>query len=317
MRQAAKREDVKEVPKMTVKSTPWRTDNPERDVYSVLITITRTEDRVEVCTGVRDVQYYDDLTRRQIYDLAWLARGLGASLMPELKELRVLVLSHADTCSEAIVVTEYDGLNDFEARKKMTAAALATEVDNTDDFTDSEWNLMRVAQEAFERFWEDEWALGSSIAAEVYRATGVSQGDIIKIDEGDIKDLCPSLSVQEPGSVRRFFGGAAEVDSGTVTGTKIEVQSNEWNAKDPVLERLVQDVALSQDGLGEHFTVCVIIDSLTGTYSVTGYRGGFRVGGVYGALSHSLVLTKGRELTSEFKDMHLYGLRLLLEAEED
>lgn len=308
----AKREDVKEVPKMTVKSTPWRADNPERDVYSALITLTRTEDRVEVCTGVRDVQYYDDLTRRQIYDLAWLARGLGASLMPELKELRVLVLSHADTCSEAIVVTEYDGLNDFEARKKMVAAALATEVDNTDDFTNSEWNLMRVAQEAFERFWEDEWALGSSIATEVYRATGVSRDDIIKIDEGDIKDLCPSLSVQEPGSVRRFFGGAVEVDSGTVTGAKIEVQSNEWNAKDPVLERLVQDVALSQDGLGEHFTVCVIIDSLTGTYFVTGYRGGFRVGGAYGAFSHSLVLTKGRELTSEFKDMRLYGLRLLL-----
>ena len=302
---------------ITVKSTPWRTDNPERDVYSVLITLTRTEDRVEVCTGVRDVQYYDDLTLRQIYDLAWHARGLGASLTPGLEELRVLVLSHADTCSEAIVVTEYDGLNDLQARKGMTAAALATEVDNTDDFTDSEWNLMRVAQEAFERFWEDEWALGSSIAAEVYRATGVSQGDIIKIDEGDIKDLRPSPSVQEPGSVRRFFGGAVEVDSGAVTGTKIEVQSNEWNAKDPVLERLVQDVALSQDGLGEHFTVCVIIDSLTGTYSVTGYRGGFRVGGVYGAFSHSLVLTKGRELTSEFKDMQLYGLRLLLGAKDD
>ena len=57
MNQAAKREDVKEVPKMTVKSTPWRADNPERDVYSALITLTRTEDRVEVYTGVRDVQY--------------------------------------------------------------------------------------------------------------------------------------------------------------------------------------------------------------------------------------------------------------------
>lgn len=305
------------MPKMTVKSTPWRTDNPEREVYSALITITRTEDRVEVCTGVRDVQYYDDLTLRQIYDLAWHARGLGASLTPGLEELRVLVLSHADTCSEAIVVTGYDGLNDFETREKMIAAALATEVDNTDDFTDSEWNLMRVAQEAFERFWEDEWALGSSIATEVYRATGVSRDDIIKIDEGDIKDLCPSLSVQEPGSVRRFFGGAVEVDSGTVTGTKIEVQSNEWDAKDPVLERLVQELALIQDGLGEHFTVCLIVDSLTGTYSVTGYRGGFRVGGVYGAFSHSLVLTKGRELTSEFKDMQLYGLRLLLGAKDD